>query len=151
MKCLSLIQPWATLIILGAKRIETRSWHTSYRGPLLIHASQCKSFDALVEQEPFKSAIIEGYGVNHLKTVLPLPRGYILGAVNLDDCQPVERLAVTERFMENPNEQAFGDYSPGRFAWLLSNPQPLVSPIPYKGKLGIFEVPDEALEGASYV
>ncbi len=33
MKCISLIQPWATLIIHGAKRFETRSWRTPYRGP----------------------------------------------------------------------------------------------------------------------
>ncbi len=38
MKRLSLIQPWATLILSGAKRFETRSWRTPYRGPLAIHA-----------------------------------------------------------------------------------------------------------------
>ncbi len=41
MKCISLIQPWATLIIHGAKRFETRGWRTLYRGPLTIHASGC--------------------------------------------------------------------------------------------------------------
>ena len=40
MKALSLTQPWATLVVIGAKRIETRSWHTSYVGPLLIHAAK---------------------------------------------------------------------------------------------------------------
>lgn len=39
-KCLSLWQPWASLIALRAKHIETRSWSTSYRGPLAIHASK---------------------------------------------------------------------------------------------------------------
>ena len=36
MKALSLYQPWATAIALGSKRIETRGWPTSYRGPLAI-------------------------------------------------------------------------------------------------------------------
>ena len=38
MKALTVRQPWASLIALGVKRIETRSWRTSYRGPLAIHA-----------------------------------------------------------------------------------------------------------------
>lgn len=37
---LSLWQPWASLVALGAKTIETRSWSTKYRGPLLIHAAR---------------------------------------------------------------------------------------------------------------
>ena len=41
LKVLSLIEPWATLIKKGKKVIETRSWKTSYRGDLYIHAS-CK-------------------------------------------------------------------------------------------------------------
>ncbi len=40
MRTLTLTQPWATLVALGAKTIETRSWQTSYRGPLAIHAGQ---------------------------------------------------------------------------------------------------------------
>ena len=40
MKALTLTQPWATLVAMGAKRIETRSWTTNYRGPLAIHAGK---------------------------------------------------------------------------------------------------------------
>jgi hypothetical protein len=40
MKVLSLTQPWATLAAIGAKKIETRSWSTAYRGPLAIHAAK---------------------------------------------------------------------------------------------------------------
>src|SRR5690348_17556570 len=40
MKALTLTQPWASLVAIGAKRIETRSWSTSYRGPLAIHAAK---------------------------------------------------------------------------------------------------------------
>jgi hypothetical protein len=40
MKALTLTQPWATLVAIGAKTIETRSWPTSYRGPLAIHAAK---------------------------------------------------------------------------------------------------------------
>src|SRR3954451_22243677 len=37
---LTLTQPWATLVAIGAKQIETRSWGTSYRGWLAIHAAK---------------------------------------------------------------------------------------------------------------
>lgn len=39
MKVLTIRQPWATLIMLGIKQLETRSWRTHYRGELVIHAS----------------------------------------------------------------------------------------------------------------
>lgn len=42
MKVLSIIEPWATLIKEKKKVIETRSWKTSYRGELYIHASNKK-------------------------------------------------------------------------------------------------------------
>ena len=39
-KAISLWQPWANLIAVGAKKYETRSWKTNYRGALLICASR---------------------------------------------------------------------------------------------------------------
>src|SRR5574344_559517 len=39
---LSIKEPFATLIKEGKKKIETRSWKTSYRGELYIHASSTK-------------------------------------------------------------------------------------------------------------
>ncbi len=40
MKALSVKQPWANMIASGEKTIETRTWMTSYRGPLLIVSSR---------------------------------------------------------------------------------------------------------------
>ena len=40
MKVLTIKQPWATLIMQGDKRFEFRSWKTTYRGDLLIHAGK---------------------------------------------------------------------------------------------------------------
>lgn len=40
MKALSLYQPWATPVVAGFKRLETRSWRTDYTGRLLIHAAK---------------------------------------------------------------------------------------------------------------
>lgn len=40
MKAITIHQPWASLIAVGAKKIETRSWATNYRGPIAIHAGK---------------------------------------------------------------------------------------------------------------
>src|SRR5580765_8422282 len=62
MKILSLHQPWASLVAIGAKRYETRSWKTDYRGPIAIHAA--KKWDAtlcrLCHGEPFKDHLMKG-------------------------------------------------------------------------------------------
>lgn len=51
MKVITLIQPWATLIALGEKQIETRSWSTKYRGEIAIHAG--KKIDKSVFIQPY--------------------------------------------------------------------------------------------------
>ena len=37
-RCLTVRQPWASLIIAGTKTVEHRRWRTDYRGELWIHA-----------------------------------------------------------------------------------------------------------------
>jgi hypothetical protein len=143
MKCLSVMQPWASLILGGFKKYETRSWKTSYRGPLLIHASKrLPLYNAdLVLKEPFLSTLDRmGY-----KNPKDLPIGMILGRVHLDDCIPTSELL--EKHMIQELEYSFGDYSPGRYGWLVTNPTPLVVPLEYTGKLGLFDVPDDLLDG----
>ena len=67
MKVLSLIEPYATLIVEKKKKIETRSWKTNYRGILYIHASltkmdkkdkENKTLLALVKNEPLNYGMI---------------------------------------------------------------------------------------------
>lgn len=52
MKVLTLHQPWASLVALGVKTIETRSWSTKYRGPLAIHAAARKPAVEMLEDGP---------------------------------------------------------------------------------------------------
>ena len=51
-KCLSVRQPWAWLIVHGHKPLENRSWATSYRGPLLIHAAKGMTRAECVDDSP---------------------------------------------------------------------------------------------------
>jgi len=135
MKWISLTQPYATLVAVRAKKIETRSWYTPYRGPLGIHAS--KGFPrwarALCSEEPYKSALAQA-GIYSYRD---LPLGVLLAKGDLTDCLEINPYG----FIKPPEpELSFGDYSTGRFAWLLADMEPLPEPVLWKGQLRLFEV-----------
>ncbi len=130
MKALTLTQPWATLVALGAKRYETRSWRTAYRGPLAIHAA--KGFPWQATTYAYTDPQVRGVVPDH---ELPYPRGVVLCIVTLMDCRRIEDLTAL-----SIQERAFGDYGPGRWAWQLTDLQLLNSPYPCKGSLGLWNV-----------
>lgn len=131
MKVLSLTQPWASLVCLGAKRFETRSWETLYRGPLLIHASKAypRWAKELEKDDPFYSAL-RAHGVYDPA----LSCGQIIGRCDLLKCFRT----VDVRDSLDEKELAFGDYADRRFAWQLENGAFLPKPIPAKGALGLW-------------
>lgn len=137
MKALSLWQPWATLIAIGAKEYETRSWGTSHRGPLVIHAAKTdEGLGSFYNPTIEKSLNAAGF-----KLSAALPRGCALCVVQLVGCWEMTP-AYIARMSEQ--ERAFGDWQPGRFAWQLIKPQPFDKPIPMRGMQGLFsvELPD---------
>jgi hypothetical protein len=138
MKALSLHQPWATLILLGIKRLETRSWQTDHTGRLAIHASRSFPFEArqLCRQAPIFSLLAEA-GFAHPDD---LPRGALLGTVLVRRCLRTEELDVEAL---GDIERALGNFGPRRWAWLLEEPERFDRPIPYRGMLGVFPVPEE--------
>ncbi len=133
MRVLTLTQPWATLICLGAKRIETRSWKSWYHGEILIHAA--KSYPRWAKdcekQEPFYSALRP----NGCYSYPELACGHIIGAATVGDCIRTEAL----RNEISEQELAFGDFSDIRYGWMLSNPHFLPKPFFAKGMLGLWE------------
>jgi hypothetical protein len=75
MRALSIQQPWAWLIVNGFKNIENRSWATSQRGPVLIHAGQTLDRDAA-------EALWSGrHPVTGLEWTLPVPRDFLRGGI----------------------------------------------------------------------
>jgi hypothetical protein len=114
MKVISIIQPFATLIMILEKLNETRSWATKHRGELGIHASK-KVDKQICEQEPFKSVLaIYGY------TASNLPVGVILGTVNLTECSKVLECRARTALLDSGvvvtgNEFKFGYYNRGHF------------------------------------
>lgn len=158
MKALSLWQPWATLIAIGAKMIETRGWCTSYRGPLVIHAAkrpdEAKALEAAIYRlrpsdrdgiraYPIGSfnyhAITSLYQFHHVQIggMIPkLPLGVALCVVDLVDCVRTEEVGGLTL-----QERAFGDYSRGRYAWKLANLRRFEKPVPMRGAQGLFTSP----------
>src|SRR5690348_5785833 len=139
MNVISLSPPYGTLIALLLKRIETRGWATSHRGPLAIHQTAAPGPKGTTEaalwdlclSEPFKSALAS----KGIRSPAQLPRGKIVAVANLLDCvETMPRWAPIEPWLvaswtdgtvyhvppgQGSYERAFGDYAPGRFAWLL--------------------------------
>jgi activating signal cointegrator 1 len=138
MKVISLHQPWATLIAIGAKRIETRSWNTSYRGPLAIHASKeipkyAREF-AMYDEEC--RAALDAAGYTHYSM---LPKGAIVAVCNLAQVLPTFKVRELPADWWNPSEKHFGNYEAGRHGFLLVDVQRLIDPIPARGSLGLWD------------
>ena len=176
MKCLSLWQPWASLLVHGLKSVETRGWPLRHRGPLAVHAA--KKWDAdlhvMCHREPFLSALRRICALDFTSPGAEpdLPFGAIVGRVNVSGCIATERVGRWEQdahehtncFFDNlgvmgpadgkpylfvsDDEREFGDYSPGRFAIICREPFAFAEPIPYRGAQGLFDVPDDVLTGA---
>jgi hypothetical protein len=150
-KALTLTQPWATLVAIGAKRIETRSFQTSYRGPLAIHAAKGYpkwARDFTLEPVCYE-AVQLGYKVREWFPAHPL--GAVIATCNLIACVQMKEFRYgpegnsigigpyTELLADRPQEREFGDYSVGRFAWILGNVECFKQPIPANGALGLWE------------
>lgn len=148
-KAISLWEPWASLIRIGAKTIETRSWATAYRGRLLVCAAQSGLPKAdllyLLSLWSFQGALAplvdkplnvnpdyhtwSGVGIEHLNF------GKAVAVVDVVDCKPTGEMTLAEITTDEP----FGDFSLGRFGWKLKLIN-AVEPFPVKGHQGFFEV-----------
>jgi activating signal cointegrator 1 len=127
-KALSLTQPWATAIAVGIKQWETRSWPTSVRGEIAIHAAKGfpGSAKEFAREEQTSGRLPQGQ----------LPLGSIVCLAELVDCRQTQ--AVAEEIGEI--ETMYGDYSEGRFAFKLINVRPLAEPVLWRGALGFWSV-----------
>ncbi len=137
-KAMTLTQPWATLMAVGEKRVETRSWQTDYRGPLAIHAAKGfpQAAEELCEEEPFCRTLEKvGYRwrPDRKRNAWALPVGQIVAVGWLDR---IER--ITKNYPVAALEKAFGDYTSGRYAWHFESVYRLRSPLAVGGSLGLW-------------
>ena len=138
MKVLSMIQPWASLFVLGEAKYETRSWRTNYRGPLAIHTSK-KIDKAILNHVAIKSLLGK-----HGYTEENLPTGMIIAVCKLENCLKVTENNQTWALLDDGrivsgNDYFIGGYPVGGYVWEVRDMQMLDEFIPAKGKLGLWE------------
>lgn len=173
MKAITIWQPWASLVALGVKKYETRSWPTKYRGPIAIHAGM----------KPIQHTWSDMYMTDEARRIIceelklpeifdgpqTFPTGCILATAELinvwhivyhpgpdiDKAKYIDVGAESltcdkhapdfgDYFVPTEKEFALGDWTPGRYAWELANVKILPKPIPAKGKQGLWNWEQEA-------
>jgi activating signal cointegrator 1 len=178
MKALSLWQPWASLVALGIKTIETRSWETKYRGPLAIHAAKKRPHNVWTDDnqnlggsDPLTNMIADRVDCEHLFDISEAsndpgyfchrwrgPLGAVVATCELLYCAPVLTYCSSSvcvvpgagaLWLYNPGtgrgaditgQRPYGDFSLGRFAWVLTDIKPVDPPVPAKGHQQLWEV-----------
>lgn len=145
MKAITLWQPWATLVAIGAKQVETRSWDTPHRGPLAIHAALTDRHIDFAGHPSFWTPLSSaGY-----RTPYDLPLGKVVAVCKLTDTWSTNDQAKLGELSEE--ELAFGDYSPNRFAWVLEEIEMMKEPFHARGRQRLWrlELPLPTMETVS--
>ena len=156
MKAITVYQPWASLLACGAKKYETRSWPTYYRGPIAIHAGK-KPYNlgeidfGLVRG--FMGAAETALGIYEANNA---PLGAVVATAELVECYEISAdpegpfLCVQwdgkngdHELIVKGDEILFGDWQPGRFAWEFVNMKLLPKPIPARGRQGLWDWNEE--------
>ena len=133
MRAITLFEPWASLMAIGAKTQETRGSRTAHRGDICIHAAKRDN----MTPEELVPAIIRAFESRHTQPN-PNSLGCIVAVVELWDVQPSEKFIVeapprADRIVISKEEFAFGNYTDGRWIYRTRNLRRLAEPIPCRG------------------
>lgn len=140
MRGLSLLEPWASLMARGYKRVETRSWRTAYRGDVVIHASAGRTACRITHEveKLWRDAGLEMPEGWPMKAA-EYPLGRLLAVGRLVDVVEMDDALIAR---QTRMERAFGVWQPKRFAWFFDQMR-VVEHIPWTGALGLWKVPAE--------
>nr|DAD19879.1 TPA_asm: hypothetical protein HUJ06_021342 [Nelumbo nucifera] len=142
--CLTMHQPWASLLVYGIKRIEGRSWPAPIRGRLWIHAaSKVPEPDTIKAMEDFYREIYAVNGITDLKFPEHYPVSRLLGCVDVVGCVKCEELVCWEEVPEGVRLEGQTD-----FCWLCEKPQKLVIPFEMRGYQGVYNLEKKIFEAA---
>jgi ASCH domain len=123
MKCLSLKQPYAELLVSGKKTIELRTWNTRFRGEFLMHASKKVDRDACLRMKIDPDSLVTGA---------------VVGKATLYD---VKFYNNRNLFIQDRNKHLAGTkYSYHKYGFLVKNSRKFKKPLFMPGKLGFFNV-----------
>jgi ASCH domain len=136
--CTTLWEPWASLLVWGLKKSETRSgnvhWAKKFKGDLLIHAAK-RPID------PDGWRLLEWLHNFEYLPKMPIAEDFRCGCI-IGKVQVTGSQIMTQAFIDSQPEQelATGLWEPGRIAIECSNPV-VWEPIAWKGQQGLYSVP----------
>ena len=138
-KVLSIRQPWASMIARGLKRFEIRSWSTTYRGQLLIHASGAAPTRAYAEEVfEYYPELMARIGLHTLDDLKALPRSAIVGTVTIADVldsKTIQGVATVD------DASVIGDLDDDSFYWRLRDAIEIDPVTGIDGKLNLWTLP----------
>ena len=145
MKALSIWQPWASLIAVGAKHYETRGWQPPRKmigQRVAIQAARSLHGFAIADGDPQLTSIVQRVcGC----TPRQLPIGVIVATAMVYDVRRAEDLTDNAKLglCIDDTERHLGDYTAGRFGWRLTSIRRLTNPVKCMGKQCLFDLPDD--------
>jgi hypothetical protein len=164
MKCITVKQPWASLICSGLKDIENRTWKTSFRGRILIHASQKPDYDIIYTNNKGIREVLEDEGFLYIDDIdAYCSVGKIIGSVEIVDCVINHESIWAEKtfflcskgycgFVDTEESEVecescpYWEATQPIYNWVLANPILFDKPIPAKGKLSFWEFDEKLLK-----
>ncbi|KAL3828244.1 hypothetical protein ACJIZ3_017046 [Penstemon smallii] len=142
--CLTMHQPWASLLVYGIKRIEGRSWPSPITGRLWIHAAgKVPEEETIKAMEEFYREIYAMNGITDIKFPEHYPVSRLLGCVEVVGCVTCEELASWEAV---PSSVRLEGQTP--FCWLCEQPQKLIVPFEMRGYQGVYNLERKVYEAA---
>ncbi|CAN1765955.1 Activating signal cointegrator 1 [Linum perenne] len=144
--CLTLHQPWASLLVHGIKRIEGRSWPAPLRGRLWIHAAgKFPEQETIKAMEEFYREIYALNGITDIKFPQHYPVSRLLGCVEIVGCLKRDELASWEAIPVLLQVRVEGQTD---FCWLCEHPQRLLVPFEMRGYQGVYNLERKIYESA---
>lgn len=137
--CLSVRQPWASLIVAGIKPVENRNWYCAHRGPLLIHAGKTWHLDEQIAQDSLLR-VADEMGDRQRREVLIKSRGLLGGLVGIVE---MTGCVTAEEWQSHGGKEYDGrhEWFIGLYGFTLTSARAFPALIPYKGQQGLFRVP----------
>jgi hypothetical protein len=140
-RALTVHQPWATALIWGGKDIENRPRRTNYRGRLWIHAGlHHPDWGNYLEVRGLSGEVF-GWTDTRRTSADQMERlrrmtqhtgalGVILGRVDIVGCHEAAECCTPWGHV-------------GVWHWVVANPLPLREPVPCRGMLGLWRLPED--------
>ena len=142
MRALSIRQPWAFAVVVGAKTVENRTWSSTYVGPLAIHASRREEREAVPEVlRMVHGQLRPPFDMERLRRLYEENKrlGCVVGQVEMTGC--------TKGGDAGTWDEAMVRWFKGPFGFVFENARIATQPIPFRGRLGLWELPAGAIAG----